>query len=94
MTLRMKRRTFITATLSLGIWLGRVDAHDIYTDLKDRYGGSCCSTSDFRPAHYRITAAGVEMLLDGQWIIVPKETIQYRTLKGDTVSYPGVFGHF
>jgi hypothetical protein len=89
---RMKRRAFIAATLSLSTWSCRVDAHDIYTDLKDSSGGSCCATDDCRPAHYRITATGVEMLVDGQWIVVPKETIQYRTLKGDSGETAG--GHW
>ena len=37
-----------------------------------------------RPAHYRIIAAGVKMLVGGKWIVLPNETIQYRTLASDT----------
>jgi len=42
--------------------------------------------------HYRITTAGVEMLLDDEWIGVPNEVIQYRSLDGDTGETHG--GHW
>src|SRR5262249_48123881 len=67
-------------------------AHDIYAGLKDSAGSSCCHDRDCRPARYRTTAAGVEMLVDGKWIVVPNETIQYRTLEGDTGETAG--GHW
>jgi hypothetical protein len=73
-------------------WSAPIEAHDIYTTLRDRVGGSCCSEHDCRPAHYRITAAGVKMLVGGEWIVVPNETIQYRTLEGDTGETAG--GHW
>ena len=73
-------------------WPAPIEAHDIYTTLKDRFGGSCCSEHDCRPAHYRITAGGVQMLVSGQWIAVPDATIQYRTLEGDTGETAG--GHW
>ncbi len=58
-------------------WPAPIEAHDIYTTLKDRFGGSCCNEHDCRPAHYRITAAGVQMLVREKWIVVPDETIQH-----------------
>ena len=67
-------------------------AHDIYAGLKDSAGASCCSDRDCHPARYRITAGGVQMLVDGKWITVPNDTIQYRTLKGDTGETAG--GHW
>src|SRR5262245_61358832 len=67
-------------------------AHDIYTALKDRFGDSCCNERDCRPARYRITAGSVEMLMDNKWIVVPDDTIQYRTLEGDTGETVG--GHW
>ena len=73
-------------------WPAPVEAHDIYTTLKDRFGGSCCSEHDCRPTHYRITAAGVQMLVNGKWIVVPDQTIQYRTVEGDTGETAG--GHW
>ena len=69
-----------------------IEAHDIYMKLVDSAGESCCSEHDCRPAHYRISAAGVEMLVGEEWIVVPDETIQYRTLEGDTGETPG--GHW
>jgi hypothetical protein len=70
----------ILAIMLLGI--GAADAHDIYTDLIARDGGSCCNGKDCHPAPYRMTAAGVEMLVDGRWVLVPEDVIQYRTLPG------------
>ena len=67
-------------------------AHDIYTGLTDRNGASCCNFLDCRPAPYRMTTAGVQMLVDGQWITVPDDTIQYRVLPGDTGETAG--GHW
>ena len=93
----MRRREFITllggasaatvyAIVSLGLitsWSSQIDAHDIYMTLKNRAGMSCCNDRECRPAAYRFTPAGVEMLVDGEWTVVPPETIQYRALDGD-----------
>jgi hypothetical protein len=69
------------------------EGHDIYNGLKDHLGeSSCCNETDCRPAHYRVTAAGVEMLLDDEWVRVPNNIIQYRTLDGDTGETRG--GHW
>ena len=38
---------------------------------------------DRRPAHYRKAVAGVKVLVGGEWIVVPEDTIQYRTLERD-----------
>ena len=69
------------------------EGHDIYSGLMDRLGeSSCCDDRDCRPAHYRITSAGVEMLLDDEWVGVPNDVIRYRTLDGDTGETHG--GHW
>jgi hypothetical protein len=68
------------------------EAHDIYSPLIDSGGVSCCEARDCRPAHYRMTAAGVEMYVDGNWIEVPEQAIQYRALQGDTGETGG--GHW
>ena len=103
---RTNRREFIAAlggaaawplncaVVSLAItasWPASIEAHDIYTTLTDTAGESCCHKRDCRPAHYRRTAAGVEMLVGEEWIAVPDETIQYRALEGDTGETAG--GH-
>jgi hypothetical protein len=80
----------ILAIMLLGI--GAAHAHDIYTDLVGRDGGSCCNGKDCKPAPYRMTAAGVEMFVDGRWVLVPEDVIQYRTLPGDTGETAG--GHW
>jgi hypothetical protein len=68
------------------------DAHDIYSPLRDRLGNSCCDEGDCRPAPYRMTPSGVQMLVEGEWIAVPDYTIQYRALLGDTGETDG--GHW
>jgi hypothetical protein len=45
-----------------------------------------------RPANYRKTGADLEMLVSGEWIVVPMDTIQYRTLEGDNGETAG--GHW
>ena len=61
-----------------------VNAHDIYHGLTSNFGKDCCDNSDCRPAPYRITPAGVLMLIDQVWIRVPRATIQHRLLSGDS----------
>src|SRR5262245_26239698 len=61
-----------------------VNAHDIYHGLTSNFGKDCCDNSDCRPAHYRVTLAGVLMLIDQVWIRVPRATIQHRLLSGDS----------
>ena len=68
------------------------EAHDIYSPLKDRLGNSCCDDGDCRPAPYRVTPTGVQMLVNGDWIAVPNDTIQYRAIPGDTGETGG--GHW
>ncbi|MBQ0820055.1 hypothetical protein KBI52_07485 [Microvirga sp. HBU67558] len=68
------------------------EAHDIYSPLRDRLGHSCCHEGDCRPAPYRVTPTGVQMLVEGQWIGVLDFTIQYRVLLGDTGETDG--GHW
>jgi hypothetical protein len=68
------------------------EAHDIYSGLKDTWGNSCCNNQDCRPAPYRVTPAGVQMFVDGDWIEVPNYTIEYRALAGDTGETGG--GHW
>ena len=94
----MKRSGFVALVCplltlaSITGWSAPTDAHDIYMTLKNRYGQSCCNESDCRPAHYRTTPAGVQMLVDGEWLAVPEEAIQYRALEGDTGETAG--GHW
>jgi hypothetical protein len=95
----MRRRGFVTLVIcslltlaSVTGWSAPTDAHDIYMALKNRFGQSCCNEGDCRPAHYRTTANGVQMLVDGEWLAVPDEAIQYRALEGDTGETRG--GHW
>ena len=68
------------------------EAHDIYSPLKDRGGKSCCDDGDCRPAPYRMTPAGVQMFVEGEWIGVPDSTIQYRALPEIQVKQTGAIG--
>ena len=78
-------RTLMTMIAILILPAACAEGHDIYSGLMDRLGqSSCCDDRDCRPAHYRITSVGVEMLLDDEWVGVPNDVIQYRTLDGDT----------
>src|SRR5215207_5049181 len=69
-----------------------VTAHDIYSNLVDERGASCCSEHDCMPAPFRVTPGGVRMLVKGRWITVPDSKVQYRTLLGDTGETGG--GHW
>ena len=87
--------TILTVPVSLAfavIWPSVIKAHDIYTVLKDGSGRSCCSDHDCRPARYRSTPVGVQMLIGGEWILFPNGAIQYRVLDGDSGETAG--GHW
>jgi hypothetical protein len=80
---------FVTLIFAVGC----AEAHDIYAGLKDHRGQfDCCNDADCHPAHYRVRASGVEMLLDNEWVRIPNKIIQYRTLHGDTGETRG--GHW
>jgi hypothetical protein len=86
------RQLSCRAAAVLALWPAPADAHDIYTPLLDKWGRSCCSGADCRPAPYRITPSGIEMLVKGRWFFVPDATIQYRTIDGDKGETAG--GHW
>jgi hypothetical protein len=75
---------FVVPLLLAAIAPTRVSAHDIYHGLTSNFGKDCCDNSDCRPAHYRTTPAGVQMLIDQVWIRVPRAAIQHRLLSGDS----------
>jgi hypothetical protein len=86
-------QTLMTMIAILILSAACAEGHDIYSGLKDHRGqSSCCDERDCRPAHYRITSASVEMLLDDEWVRVPNDVIQYRSLDGDTGETRG--GHW
>jgi hypothetical protein len=60
-----------------------VSAHDIYSHLRNKRGVSCCDDGDCRPAHYRVKAGGVQMLIDGSWFPIAEDLVEYRSLDGD-----------
>jgi hypothetical protein len=85
-------RTLMMTIAILILAAARSEGHDIYSGLTSHIGASCCDERDCRPAQYRITSVGVEMLLDGEWVRVPDSVIQYRSLEGDTGKTRG--GHW
>ena len=52
-----------------------VRAHDIYTNVKNKQGASCCDNRDCRPVHYRIRPWGVQMLVDDSWRTISSEKL-------------------
>ena len=80
----MPARCVLASLALLVSWSTPLRAHDIYTGLTDKDGTSCCNNLDCRPVQYRMTPVGVQVLVDGKWIAVPDDTIQYRVLPGDT----------
>jgi hypothetical protein len=77
----------LAASLSLPI-----QAHDIYSHLKDKLGTSCCDNRDCQLAPYRFGATGLQMFVDKRWIAVPSDKIQYVAVPGDTGETGG--GHW
>jgi hypothetical protein len=69
-----------------------LQAHDIYSHLKDKSGTSCCDDRDCQLAPYRFTANGLQMFVDRRWIEVPSDKIQYVAVLGDTGETGG--GHW
>jgi len=65
------------------IWSTPVPAHDIYANLTDRSGRSCCHNNDCRPAHFLVSPSGIARLVEGGWLRVPADRVVYRTLHGD-----------
>ena len=59
---------------------------------EEQVGKSCCDNSDCRPAPYRTTSSGVEMLVGKTWVWVPRAMVEYRSLEGDTGETNG--GHW
>jgi hypothetical protein len=85
------RTAFVIAVLAASLPLS-IQAHDIYSHLRDQSGTSCCNDRDCRRAPYRFTATGVQMFVDSRWIEVPSDKIQYTAIQGDTGETGG--GHW
>ena len=85
-------RAFLLVPLIAALSPVHTRAHDIYHGLTNTLGESCCHGSDCRPAKYRLMAHGLEMFVNGDWIKVPADKIQYRTLAGDNGESAG--GHW
>jgi hypothetical protein len=76
----------------IAAWVMPVQAHDIYTHLRNHRSASCCDGTDCRPAPYRIKGGHVQMLVDGKWFPIFDDLIIYRALDGDTGETKG--GHW
>ncbi len=87
----MSSRTAVAVVLAVSLPLP-IQAHDIYSHLRDEGGGSCCDDRDCEPALFRFIADGVQMFVDKRWIEVPSARVQYRALPGDTGETGG--GHW
>ena len=71
----MKTTTLCAMLVGLTLTPWPVKAHDIYGKLIGTHGESCCRGHDCRPAPWRI--------VNGKWISVHHDAIQYRTLEGE-----------
>lgn len=67
-------------------------AHDIYTDVRNKQGVSCCNNRDCRAVNYRVRSWGVQMLIQDSWRTIPADKVEYRILDGDTGETNG--GHW
>ena len=67
-------------------------AHDIYSNLTNGSGRSCCDVTECRPVHYRFQGADLEMLINDHWVYVPRGMVQHRSLAGDVGETAG--GHW
>ena len=85
------RTAFVAPVLIFSLPLP-TQAHDIYSDVVDGAGKSCCDNRDCRPAHYRVKGGGVQMFVYGQWLVIPREKIQYQAIPDDTGETAG--GHW
>jgi hypothetical protein len=89
--MRQRWLPVICATFG-AIWSAPILAHDIYSNVLDKYGALCCNQADCRPAHFRVMPQGLKMLIHTTWITVPTDLIQYRSLLGDDGETAG--GHW
>src|SRR4051794_20954502 len=83
---------FLSVFLLAAYWPTIAAAHDIYHGLANSVGESCCNGVDCRPTSYRLSANGVQMFVNGDWIKIPASLIQYRTIPGDKGETAG--GHW
>jgi hypothetical protein len=90
--IHMHSKLSLVGVLVGAIWSAPVLSHDIYSNLTDRNGKLCCNKHDCRPAHFKVSPAGVAMLVEGNWLRVPDDLVVHRTLIGDTGETRG--GHW
>lgn len=88
----MSSRVALISTVLIASLPLPIQSHDIYSDVVDRAGKSCCDNRDCRPAHYRVKGGGVQMFVYGQWLVIPRDKIQYQAIPDDTGETAG--GHW
>ena len=88
----IKTTTLCAMLVSVALTPWPVQAHDIYGNLVGKQGESCCHGHDCRPAPWRIVNGTVYMFVEGKWIAIDDERIQYRTIEGDDGTTNG--GHW
>jgi hypothetical protein len=88
----MKTTTLCGMLVSLTLTPWPVQAHEIYGNLVGTHERELLPGTDCRPAPWRIVNGGVEMYVNGKWISIYDEAIQYRTLEGDDGTTNG--GHW
>src|SRR5215218_4464523 len=85
------RTAFVIAVLAASLPLS-IQAHDIYSHLRDQSGTSCCNDRDCRRAPLSVYGHRSADVVDARWIEIPSDKIQYIAIPGDTGETGG--GHW
>lgn len=62
--------------IPLGAETGHDRFHNVYKNWHTRDGESCCNEQDCSPIEGRVTEKGVEISVNGEWVVVPQSKIR------------------
>jgi hypothetical protein len=67
--------------------VGHDQLHHWYMTLYDKAGKSCCNLTDCRPTESRVRGEEIEMLVDGEWTVIPSDKILWNKQSPDLGSH-------